>query len=80
MTQSHVTYIQNIKYQVKMLWTAIDALQDAQRQWNAGNYGVTLETDGSITKEDVGAVVFDTADALDALLDGGHAGNLVKLL
>ena len=37
------------------------------------------ENDG-ITKAEVGAVVFDTANALVTLLNAGHATNMAKLL
>ena len=55
-----------------------------QREYNALDYGNTLP-DGSgenegISKAEVGAVIFDTANALVALLDTGHATNMAKLL
>ena len=68
----------------KQLWNAINDLQELQRQWNALDYSNTL-TDGvgtneGLTKAEVGAVVFDTANAMKGLLDAGHGTNMAKLL
>ena len=68
----------------RKIWEGINELQALQREWNARDYGTTLD-DGAgenagIVKADVGAVVFASADALDAVLDGGIAGNMAKLL
>lgn len=66
------------------IWDAINALVGLQREWNALDYGNTLD-DGAganegLTKTEVGAVVFDTANALVAVLNAGHATNMAKLL
>ena len=66
------------------LWNAINNLKALQREWNARDFGNTLpigagENDGLIAA-DVGAVVFDSADALIVVLDSGHATNIAKLL
>jgi hypothetical protein len=68
----------------KQLWNAINDLLELQRQWNALDYGNTL-TDGvgtneGLTKAEIGAVVFDTANAMQAVLNAGHGTNLAKLL
>lgn len=68
----------------KQLWVALNALVAEQRQWNALDYGSTLlpgeGTNEGLVAADVGAVVFDTANAIAALLATGHATNMAKLL
>jgi hypothetical protein len=66
------------------IWNAINKLVSLQREWNALDYGNTLD-DGAgentgITKTEVGAVVFDTANAFVAVLGAGHATNMANLL
>ena len=77
-------YISEARAANRQVWDGINALKALQREYNALDYGNTLpdgsgENDG-ITKAEVGAVVFDTANALVALLDTGHATNMAKLL
>ena len=68
----------------KAIWDGINALVAMQREWNALDYGNTLEDgDGGnagYTADEVGAVVFDTANAMVAVLAAGHATNMSKLL
>jgi hypothetical protein len=68
----------------KAIWDGINDLIALQREYNALDYGNTLgdgEGDnGGVTKAEVGAVVFDTANALVAVLAAGHATNMAKLL
>jgi len=68
----------------KAIWDGINDLVELQRQWNALDYGSTLtagvgENDG-LNSTEVGAVVFDTANAMVAVLGAGHATNMAKLL
>ena len=68
----------------KKIWDGINELVNAQREYNALDYGTTLP-DGSganagVTKTEVGSVVFDTADAFLAVLAAGHATNMARLL
>ena len=77
-------YISEARAANRQVWEGINTLKSLQREYNALDYGNTLpdgsgENDG-ITKSEVGAVVFDTANALVALLDTGHATNMAKLL
>ena len=77
-------YITEARAANRQVWDGINALKALQREYNALDYGNTLpdgsgENDG-ITKAEVGAVVFDTANALVTLLDTGHATNMAKLL
>ena len=77
-------YISEARAANRQVWDGINALKSLQREYNALDYGNTLpdgagENDG-ITKAEVGAVIFDTANALVALLDTGHATNMAKLL
>lgn len=68
----------------KAIWDGINALVAMQREWNAMDYGNTLpDGDGAnadYTADEVGAVVFDTANAMVAVLATGHATNMAKLL
>jgi hypothetical protein len=68
----------------KAIWDGINALVALQREWNALDYGNTLEPGAGanlgLTDAEVGAVVFDTANAMVAVLNAGHATNMAKLL
>ena len=77
-------YISEARAANRQVWEGINTLKSLQREYSALDYGNTLpdgsgENDG-ITKAEVGAVVFDTANALVTLLDAGHATNMAKLL
>lgn len=69
----------------KQVWDGINGLIALQREWNALDYGTTLgpgegENEG-ITGAEVGAVVFDTANAIvTEVLNDGHATNMANLL
>lgn len=77
-------FITLARQQNKAIWDGINALVAMQREWNALDYGNTLEDgDGAnseYTADEVGAVVFDTANAFVAVLAAGHATNMAKLL
>lgn len=68
----------------RQIWNGINGLVAMQREWNALDYGSTLDAgDGEnvgIEAAEVGAVVFDTANALVDVLNAGHATNMAKLL
>lgn len=68
----------------KAIWDALNALVALQREWNALDYGNTLEpgagANAGLTDTEVGAVVFDTANAFVAVLAAGHATNMARLL
>ena len=77
-------YITEARAASRQVWDGINALKALQREYSALDYGNTLP-DGSgenegISKSEVGAVIFDTANALVSLLDTGHATNMAKLL
>lgn len=77
-------YIQLVRAFNKQAWEGIRGLLALQGEWNALNYLDTLE-DGTgenagITAAEVGAVVFDTANALEAVLLAGNATNMSRLL
>lgn len=69
---------------VKQVWDGINKLKSLQAEYNALDYGTTLPNgegaNAPLTKTDVGAAVFDTANALSTVLSQGHATNLAKLL
>ena len=77
-------YITKARAANRAAWNAINDLVELQKQWNSLDYGTTLpdgvgENEG-ITKTAVGAVVFDTTNALVALLNQGHGTNMAQLL
>lgn len=68
----------------KKIWDGINELIALQREWNGLDYGTTLQdgqdANAGYTKDEVGAVVFDTANAMVTLLGQGHSTNMAKLL
>jgi hypothetical protein len=66
------------------IWNALNNLVGLQREWNALDYGNTLDdgenTNAGLTKTELGAVVFDTTNAMLGVLAAGHATNMAKLL
>lgn len=71
----------------KQIWDANHVLQNLQDEWNALDYGNTLpdgDTSGSnagMTRGEIGAVVFATGDAVNAVVTGsGHATNIANVL
>lgn len=77
-------FITEARQATKAIWDNLNKLKALQTEWNALDYGNTLE-DGSgenagILADDVGAVVFATSDAFTTLLGQGHATNMGKLL
>lgn len=80
MAQREAEYIEAVKAANTAIWDGINQLVALQREWVALDYGNTLDPSGGVTAADVGAVVHDTANALVAVLNGGHATNMAKLL
>jgi hypothetical protein len=84
MTVRHQTYIDQARGLNRQIWEGIHALQAMQAEWNALDYGSTMEAgtgaNAGIDPAEVGAVVFDSANALKAVLNAGHATNMAKLL
>lgn len=68
----------------RAIWDGINTLVALQREWNALDYGNSLDVgegeNEGLTKTQVGAVTFDTANAMVTLLGSGHATNMAKLL
>lgn len=77
-------FITLVRQYNKAVWDGILALKAMQSEYNALDYGSTLDdgtgANSGITKTDVGAVVFDTTNAMLTLLGTGHATNMAKLL
>lgn len=76
-------YISAARAHATQLLSSYKALKTMQLEWNALDYGNTLP-DGAgrhlgITKAEVGSVVFDTTNAIETLMSGGHATNLHKI-
>ena len=69
----------------KAIWDGMNALLTMQKEWNALDYGNTLDAGAGentgLTRTEIGAVVFDTANEMKLrILDTGHATNMAKLL
>lgn len=77
-------FITEARQQAANLYNAIIALEGMQSEWNAQDYGSTLAdgegANAGYTAAEVGAVVFDTANAMRTQLAAGHATNLTNLL
>jgi hypothetical protein len=73
-------YVSDVQRHTRSIWDALNALQALQVEWNALDYGVTLGLQNGVEALAVGAVVFDTVNALRLVLNGGHATNMAKLL
>lgn len=78
------TYYTEVRAANQAVWNGINTLKALQQEYNALDYGNTLD-DGSgphtgLTKTEIGAVVFDTTNALLTTLASGHATNMAKLL
>lgn len=77
-------YITEARNAAQQLWDAILTLEAMQSEWNAQDYSNELPdgtgaNDGYAAAE-VGSVVFDTANAMRAVLNAGHATNVTNLL
>lgn len=69
----------------RKVWEGLHELLAMQNEWNALDYGNTLDNgegaNTGLTKTEVGAVVFDTANELKTrVIDTAHKTNLAKLL
>jgi hypothetical protein len=77
-------YITLVRAANRQVWEGINTLIALQREYNARDYGNTLDAgegeNTGITRAEVGAVVFDTANAMVTLLNTGHATNMANLL
>lgn len=77
-------FITEARQHNKAIWNGINALVALQREWNALDLGNTLPDgegeNAGLTDVEVGAVVFDTANAFVAVLGTGFATNMAKLL
>lgn len=77
-------YITIVRQKNKQIWDGINELVALQREWTALDYGNTLDAgegdNTGLEAAEVGAVVFDTANAFVAVLNAGHATNMARLL
>ena len=77
-------FITSARIANRKVWEGINELKAMQREWAALDYGTTLDAgegeNAGISGAEVGAVVFATADAIEDVLDAGHATNMAKLL
>lgn len=77
-------YITEARTAARKIWDGVNELLTLQKEWNAKAYGDTLP-DGAganapVTKAEIGAAVFDTANTIEAAIQGGHRTNLARLL
>lgn len=79
-------YINRARTAATQLWNAQQELLELQREWNALDYGNTLNTPDDFTGDNegltganIGAVVFDTANLVQGVLDAGSATNLARI-
>lgn len=88
-TPTQKAYVRLAQANAKALLAAYQALLDMQFQWNALDYGNTLhdpagaditETSDNYSEAKVGAVVFDTTNAITTVLNAGSATNIANLL
>lgn len=77
-------FITAVRASNRKVWDGINELLAMQRQHAALDYGNTLDEgegeNAGITAAHVGAVLFDTANALEVVLNAGHATNMARLL
>lgn len=79
-------FVTEARQAARRLWEAHQKLEALQHEWNALDYGNTLEPDAFIGENEgltptaIGAVVFDTANAIRGVLTAGHATNVARLL
>lgn len=77
-------FITAVRQANQKIWEGLNELSAAQREWNALDYGNTLDAgvgaNDGIVRAEVGAVTFDTCNAFTAVLNAGHATNMAKLL
>ena len=73
-------YVNAVREANRAIWDGINTLITLQREYNALDYGNTLGTVAGYTATQVGAVVFDTANAFGTVLASGYATNMAKLL
>lgn len=78
-------FITEARTHTRAIWAAYHALLNMQTEWNALDYGNTLDSgageNAGITKTEVGAVVFDTVNEIkESIFDTAHKTNLAKLL
>lgn len=77
-------FITLTRQETRAFWDAYNALRVRQAEWQAQDYGNTLDAgtgeNEGIVAADVGAVIFATMDAVKAVMDAGHATNVTNLL
>lgn len=79
-------FVAEVRRDVALITEGLSDLLAKQTEWAALDYGTSMEPEdlegssAAVLPADVGAVVFDTANALKAVLNAGHATNLYKLL
>lgn len=73
-------YVTEVRNYARMVWEGTNGLQSLQPEWNALDYGNTLPDTQGVTGAQVGAVVFDAANAIRTVMNTGVATNIAKVL
>lgn len=79
-------FITQARQAARNFWDAYHTFLKLQAEWNGQDYGSTLDSDDftgenvGLTAANIGAVVFDTANAIKTSMDAGHATNVTNIL
>jgi len=79
-------FISEARQETRKFWSAYLKLLSFQNEWNAQSYSTTMDTEdftnenAGLTAAQIGAVVFDTMNAVKAQMDAGHATNVTNIL
>jgi hypothetical protein len=78
-------YVREVRQNTISLWQAYLSLKELQDEWNAQDYGnnLTIDPEGphaGLLPAQIGAVVFDTANAIATVMAAGNATNVTAIL
>lgn len=80
-TPRHEAYTADVRQNTKRFWEAYLFILAAQNEWNAQDYLNTMDIDETeVTPAQLGSVVFDTVNAVKAVMDAGSATNITNIL
>lgn len=85
MANRHEEYTRIVRQKAITLWQVQQDLKGLQAEWDAQDYTNTLVIDSGgdnadVTVPQLAAVVHDTTNAIETLMDNGHATNITNLL
>lgn len=77
-------FITLTRQEARAFWDSYNALLARQAEWNAQNYGATLDVgtndNEGIVAAQIGSVIFDTMNAVKVVMDAGNATNITTIL